>query len=60
MSFSVEFSARGRATVSGVLKPEGLEKDALSFGLETDQSSLSGTVQQLATVVRKLPVRGAA
>jgi len=58
VSFSVEFSARGHAIVSGVLKPEGSEKDALTFKLETDQSSLSETVQQLGVVVRKLPVRG--
>ncbi len=60
VSFSVEFSARGNAIMLGVLKPEGSEKDALTFKLEIDQSSLSETVQQLGAVVRKLPVRGVA
>jgi hypothetical protein len=60
VSFSVEFFARGHATVSGALKPESSEKDALTFSFETDQSSLSETVQQLGAAMRRLPVRGVA
>lgn len=44
---SVEFSHRGTATVSGLLRPNGSEKTTLSFNFETDQSMLADTVRQL-------------
>jgi hypothetical protein len=54
---SVEFSHRGTAAVSGLLRPGGSEATTLSFRLETDQSALSETVRQLKGLLRRLPVR---
>ena len=56
---SVEFSHRGTATVSGLLRPNGSERTTLSFNFETDQSMLSETVRQLDELAVRLPVRGA-
>jgi hypothetical protein len=54
---AVEFSHRGTATVSGLLRPNGSEKTTLSFSFETDQSALSETVRQFDELVVHLPVR---
>jgi hypothetical protein len=54
---AVEFSHRGTATVSGLLRPSGSERTTLSFSFETDQSALSETVRQLDELVHRLPVR---
>lgn len=54
---AVEFSHRGTATVSALLRPNGSEKTTLSFTCETDQSALSNTVRQLDELVVHLPVR---
>ncbi len=56
---SVEFSHRGTATVSGLLRPNASERTTLSFSFETDQSTLSETVRQLDRLVVHLPVREA-
>jgi hypothetical protein len=56
---AVEFSHRGTATVSGLLRPNGSERTTLSFNFETDQSILSETVRQLDELVVHLPVREA-
>jgi len=56
---AVEFSHRGTATVSGLLRPNGSERTTLSFNFETDQTMLSETVRQLDELVVRLPVREA-
>jgi tetratricopeptide (TPR) repeat protein len=56
---AVEFSPRGTATVSGLLRPNGSERTTLSFNFETDQTMLSETVRQLGELVVRLPVREA-
>lgn len=57
LTFSIKFSNRGTAGVSGVAKPNAFSGAALSFSFETDQSVLAEAVGPLTRLMRRLPVK---
>jgi hypothetical protein len=57
LAFSVSFSNRGTADVSGAAKPNAWPDVALSFVFETDQTVLAEAVRQLSRLIRRLPVK---
>jgi hypothetical protein len=57
LAFSISFSNRGTAEVSGVAKPNAFAGARITFSFETDQSMLAEAVDQLTGLLRRLPVK---
>lgn len=57
LELTITFGARGAAEIAGVLRPGGWSPGVLHFQLQSDQSYLASSVQQLRSLTQQFPFR---